>query len=114
MALLDCLNKLRKALLDGQIIDNGSERFHRMHVRHCVDTLMKHLLCASDAGILTFNWYKDMRLPQPDFAVDKQCRNWKQLIQYRDQHGVDMEKYIEWVDNFKPTDILELEAWRGS
>lgn len=101
-------------MLDGVTTDEGSESFHRMHIRHCIEAMMQHLLCTGDAGFITFNWIKDMDLPQPDFGVEKQCRDWEQIVQYRDQHMVDFNKYKTWVAQHKPADRVEIEAWDGS
>ncbi|KAI0113404.1 hypothetical protein F4814DRAFT_421703 [Daldinia grandis] len=38
--------------------------------------------------------------------VRKQCRDWRQLVDYRDAHGVNLTKYVEWT---KPEGVTELE-----
>jgi hypothetical protein len=83
------LNRLRKAALDGTA-NTGTAREHTLH---CVDILMQHLLCTADTGFYTYNWYADMKWPQPDFSVQRQCKDWRQLVEYRDAYAVDQSLF---------------------
>lgn len=95
-----CLNVVRKAALAnyGKHGDTISDpgKFYWTHLGHCVDILMQHQLCHADAGLLTYNWLENGEYPFPDMSVNKKCRDWRQLIEYRDVHGVDREKYLKW------------------
>lgn len=51
--------------------------------------LMQHLLCTADTGFHTYNWYTDMTWPKPDSSVQRQRRDWQQLLEYRDAYAVD-------------------------
>lgn len=88
--------------------ESGKESYHRVHMKHCVDMLMQHLLCTGDTGFITFNWYDQAPNPQPDFSVDKKCRDWRQIVEYRNQHSVDLDKYAAWE---KPPGVYELELY---
>ncbi|POS70553.1 hypothetical protein DHEL01_v211054 [Diaporthe helianthi] len=95
-----CLDELRKAALanygrDGDRVNDPGE-LHWIHIRHCVDMMMQHQLCHADAGLLTYNWVEYEEHPFPDMSVHKKCRDWRQLVEYRDAHAVDVEKYVRW------------------
>lgn len=105
-----CLNVLREEAF-GDWGRAGEKRptwddIHWVHLRHCTDMLMQNLLCHADAGFLTYNWVEHESHPFPDMSVQKQCRDWRQLVDYRDEHGVNLTKYIEWV---KPDGLQQLK-----
>ena len=67
--------------------------------------LMQHLLCTGDTGFLTYNWYQKMEDPQPNFSVQRKCKDWRQLTDFRDRNAVNQEK---WLAYRKPADAKEL------
>lgn len=107
---IHCLNELRQAAFSdwgraGKKIPKWDD-IHWVHLRHCTDMLMQNLLCNADAGFLTYNWVEQESHPFPDMSVHKQCRDWQQLVKYRDEHGVDEQTYINWK---KPGGITQLQ-----
>ncbi|KAI0386437.1 hypothetical protein F5Y04DRAFT_276044 [Hypomontagnella monticulosa] len=106
---IHCLNMLRLETFrywnrQGETVPQWND-IHWIHLQHCVGMLMEHLLCTADAGFLTYNWVEHESSPFPDMSVQRQCRDWHQLIDYRDAHGVNVTKYVEWT---KPEGVTEL------
>ncbi|KAI0601982.1 hypothetical protein F4775DRAFT_603564 [Biscogniauxia sp. FL1348] len=110
---IHCLNMLRLEAF--RYWDQAGERVlewtevHWIHLQHCTDMLMQHMLCNADAGFLTYNWMEQNLHPYPDMSVRKQCRDWRQLVDYRDSHGVNITAYINWE---KPEGVVELKQPR--
>ncbi|KAI1649263.1 uncharacterized protein F4817DRAFT_363598 [Daldinia loculata] len=105
-----CLSVLRHEAFrywnrDGETVPKWNE-IHWIHIQHCVGMMMEHLLCNADAEFLTYNWVEHELHPFPDMSVQKQYRDWRQLVDYRDAHGVNLTKYVEWT---KPEGVRELE-----
>ncbi|KAI4862669.1 hypothetical protein F4820DRAFT_450776 [Hypoxylon rubiginosum] len=105
-----CLNVLRNETFRywnkaGETVPEWNE-IHWIHIQHCLGMMMEHLLCSADAGFLTYNWMEHELHPFPDMSVQKQCKDWHQLVDYRDAHGVNLTKYVEWV---KPEGVMELK-----
>jgi hypothetical protein len=38
--------------------------------------------------MITYNWMEKMEIPQPDFDVKLQCRDWDALKQWQDGHAL--------------------------
>ncbi|KAI0014967.1 hypothetical protein F4780DRAFT_787819 [Xylariomycetidae sp. FL0641] len=109
-----CLNLLRKESFrnwnrSGETVAKWAH-IHWLHLQHCTDMLMQHLLCNADAGFLTYNWMEHEKYPFPDMSVNRKCRDWRQIVDYRDTHGVDPEMYEKWE---KPEGINELQQPPG-
>lgn len=66
--------------------------------------LMQHLLCTADTGFYTYKWYEGMEWPQPDFSVQRQCKNWRQIVQYRDAYAVPQKLFEAYK---KPVGVFE-------
>lgn len=67
---------------------------------------MEHLLCTGDTGYLTYNWYRGMDSPQPNFSVNRQCKDWRQLVEHRDRYALPEEMKENYL---KPEGVVELE-----
>ncbi|KAI2472892.1 hypothetical protein F4781DRAFT_427984 [Annulohypoxylon bovei var. microspora] len=105
-----CLNVLRHESFryrnrEGETVPKWND-IHWIHIQHCVGMMMEHLLCNADAGFLTYNWMEHEKHPFPDMSVQKQCRDWRQLAEYRDAHGVNETLYLNWK---KPEGITQLK-----
>ena len=68
------------------------------------------MLCHADADLITYNWRDTQPHPYPDFSIIRKCRNFDDLIAFRDERRVDMSKY-EAME--KPKDIQELPMEAG-
>ncbi|KAF7186989.1 hypothetical protein HII31_11598 [Pseudocercospora fuligena] len=103
-----CLNLLRNAAFFNHpatmVTKHGKQdKLYWVHLQHCTDMLMQHLLCTADTGMITYQWKEDNAHPFPDFTVNRECKNWHQLAAYRDEKAVDLEKYMtytkpDWVE----------------
>ncbi|KAI1098230.1 hypothetical protein F4804DRAFT_132908 [Jackrogersella minutella] len=105
-----CLNVLRHESFrywnrEGETVPKWNH-IHWVHIQHCLGMMMEHLLCNADAGFLTYNWVEHEKYPFPDMSVRKQCRDWTQLVEYRDSHAVNESLYLNWA---KPEGITQLK-----
>ena len=95
---IHCLNELRKmAFVDyGKTKPKGKARSQLswIHLRHCLDMLTQDLLCHADADLITYRWVDTQPYPFPDMSINRQCRNIDDVLQYRDEHKVDADKYL--------------------
>lgn len=96
-----CLNLLRKSAFSTYNLPPTSPAPHVskldwIHLQHCTDMLMQHLLCTADTGLITYQWREDNQHPFPDFSVNRVCRDWTQLAEYRDAHAVDLKTYVNY------------------
>lgn len=100
LALLDgvhqvhCLNMIRKSLVNnyeyyyGQQYNFTPPIFTQAHVNHCLDSLLQDLMCYADSHITLFNWVDGQAGAQPDFAVNRVCRDYNTLMQWFDDNQI--------------------------
>ncbi len=75
----------------------------KIHVHHCLDSLREIIMCRADTELVTFEYvseerYKNPR-PNPDFMVERKCRNWDALVDWVHKHSAninDVESRQEW------------------
>ncbi|MCJ1313011.1 hypothetical protein MMC25_006687 [Agyrium rufum] len=97
---IHCLNRLRKAAFatydqSTTAIEQEHDHIWWIHVQHCTDMLLQNIMCHADADVATYNWMDTQPVPFPDFSVNKRCRNFDALVDWQDEHSVDMAKYAE-------------------
>lgn len=84
---------------------------HWAHLSHCIDTLMKNLMCTASLDIVTFVWLELQEAPWPDFNVAHKCRSYDDVRKWQEEHAVPKD----WGRNFsRPKDFVELplpEGW---
>ncbi|KAN0099595.1 protein of unknown function (DUF3328) domain containing protein [Hyaloscypha variabilis] len=111
---MHCLNELRKTAFADYGEKNPNKKKMReldwIHLRHCTDILTQDMLCHADADLITYNWRDTQPHLYPDFSIIRKCRNFDDLIAFRDERRVDMSKY-EAME--KPKDIMELPMEAG-
>ena len=95
---MHCLNAVREyAFADYGEGKNPTKKQHEemqwLHLRHCIDIIAQNIMCHADADIHTYFWMDTQRQPFPDFSLNRKCRDWDALMQWRDERAVDMEKY---------------------
>ena len=95
---IHCLNELRKTAFSEYGKTTPMKKPHGqlwwIHLRHCLDMLTQDMLCHADADLVTYRWMDTQPYPFPDFSVNRQCRNIDDLLQYRDEHKVDLDRYV--------------------
>ena len=97
---LHCLNELRKmAFVDyGESDAPKKRRTHGqlwwIHLRHCLDMLAQDMICHADADVITYRWMDAQPGPFPDFGINRLCRSLDDVLRYRDERKVDLEKYM--------------------
>ncbi|KAI0887846.1 uncharacterized protein GGS22DRAFT_197761 [Annulohypoxylon maeteangense] len=110
-----CLNTLRHEAFrywnrEGETVPKWND-IHWVHIQHCVGMMMEHTLCNADAGFMTYNWMEHEKYPFPDMSVRKQCRDWRQLIEYRDTHSVNKTLYSNWKKPEGVTQLKQPQDW---
>ncbi|KAI1457008.1 hypothetical protein F4805DRAFT_203833 [Annulohypoxylon moriforme] len=110
-----CLNVLRHEAFrywnrEGERVPKWND-IHWIHIQHCVGMMMEHTLCNADAGFLTYNWMEHEKYPFPDMSVQKQCRDWHRLVEYRDAHGVNETLYLNWKKPEGVTQLKQPQDW---
>ena len=94
-----CLNELRKkAFADygKEKRENGQEsELWWIHLRHCMDIVTQDMFCHADADLITYQWVDTQPNPFPDFSVNRKCRNIGEVMQYREEHKVDKDKFLK-------------------
>ena len=99
---IHCLNELRKKAFEDYPGPDGSSSGHRMktmdelgwiHLRHCTDMLLQAIMCHADTEIITMQWADTQPWAFPDMSINKKCRDFQQLVEWRDEHAVDSDLY---------------------
>ncbi|EPE07010.1 hypothetical protein F503_03437 [Ophiostoma piceae UAMH 11346] len=89
-----CLNMLRKSLITnydyyyGEVLGFRAELFHETHLKHCTSILLQSIMCHGDVGVYTHVWREGNPVPWPDFGINRQCRDYNALMEFRDKHDV--------------------------
>ncbi|CAD6585149.1 MAG: hypothetical protein ASARMPRED_002025 [Alectoria sarmentosa] len=50
------------------------------HLDHCADLVRQNILCQADVSIITFDWVKGRKHPQPHYGNPKECRNYEDIL----------------------------------
>ncbi|MCJ1309268.1 hypothetical protein MMC25_002927 [Agyrium rufum] len=95
--VLHCLHALQEEAWndygkEGTVRGNRTE-LHWYHLRHCTDILYQNIRCNANTDVITYQWMEQQRWPFPDFSINKKCRNFDDVVRWRNEHGVDGEKY---------------------
>ena len=94
---LHCLNVIRKMAFADYGENAPKKTAHGqlwwLHIRHCVDMLTQDMMCHADADLITYRWTDTQPVPAPDMSLNRKCRNFDDLLKYRDEHKVDIDTY---------------------
>ncbi|KAF2099408.1 hypothetical protein NA57DRAFT_74908 [Rhizodiscina lignyota] len=93
---LHCLNGIRKNLFREYYYPDASmlSPLHEDHLLHCLDVVREALQCAAPTELITYNWMRDVDIPQPDFTYNAVCRDWDGLKGWMDANEVDPMRTI--------------------
>ncbi len=89
-----CLDLLRKNLITNYEYYYGRKYnftppiFQQAHLNHCLDSLLQDLMCQGDAHLNFFQWIEGQSGPQPDFAVNRQCRDFYAMRRWYDENTI--------------------------
>ena len=117
---IHCLNEMRKWIhphyyFSGLNISDPPLAAQKTHITHCTYLLLQNLMCHADVEVYTWRWVDVQKHPLPDFHVNKQCRSFDAVLQYRDEHDWDFDAVKMPVDATPakaPPDFLDLfEKW---
>ncbi|KAJ3509494.1 hypothetical protein NLJ89_g5193 [Agrocybe chaxingu] len=90
---LHCLNMLRKYTYpkeypELQKLWTTRPKFIRSHLDHCVEMIRQNLMCASDIGVISYDWISGWDKPFPDFNTYHKCRNFNSILDWAERHRV--------------------------
>ncbi|PPQ65051.1 hypothetical protein CVT26_015747 [Gymnopilus dilepis] len=55
---------------------------------HCIDMIRQNLMCASDVGVISYDWISGWEVPFPDFNTYHRCRNFDAILDWAMEHRV--------------------------
>ena len=93
---IHCLNRLRKHLHSNFDYYYGSERmnrYHELHVSHCLYTLLQNLMCAGNVDVYPHFWADAQDNAFPDFSINHKCRDFEAILDWHDKHAVTLEEF---------------------
>ncbi|KAI0879014.1 hypothetical protein GGS24DRAFT_276867 [Hypoxylon argillaceum] len=89
---MHCLDMLRKFSYRDYYADKAavfSDPFKlRTHMDHCIEMLRQVIMCSADLHIITYDWVDHVDYPWPDFSINRQCRNWDDVMEWVRQRKV--------------------------
>ncbi|KAE9401367.1 hypothetical protein BT96DRAFT_992095 [Gymnopus androsaceus JB14] len=86
---LHCLNLLRKYTYreyyqgSDHSFHNKPDTFRTWHLDHCIEMIRTNLMCASDVGMITYEWVTNWTMPYPDFNTMHQCRDFDAILEWQ-------------------------------
>ncbi|KNG49747.1 tat pathway signal sequence protein [Stemphylium lycopersici] len=105
---IHCLNLIRKWVHADYYFPNGKPMHKGMvHVDHCIHSLLEDYLCHVNYGVYTYQWIDVEALPEPDFQVTRQCRDYGKLLEFAKSNRVDWDKRVVYYP--KPEDAKVFE-----
>lgn len=90
---IHCLNMFRKLAhmsYYGEFWTQTLDFPLQEHVGHCQYMLLQTLMCHSDLEVITFNKVKGTPGPFPDFSVDRKCRNFDDILEWKESNQVNV------------------------
>jgi hypothetical protein len=107
-----CLNIMRRAIFTeyyGNMRETRkNERFpFEEHVLHCQYILLQNIMCHADLEVVTFNKVKGVPGPFANFNVDRKCRNFDDVLAWKEKNQIDPKNLEEWKKT--PEGIKELD-----
>ncbi|KAI3322489.1 hypothetical protein HD806DRAFT_536328 [Xylariaceae sp. AK1471] len=83
---MHCLNMLRMFTYRDYYADKAgvfADPFKlRTHMDHCIEMLRQVIMCSTDLHIITYDWVDHVDYPWPDFSINRQCRNWDDMMSW--------------------------------
>lgn len=73
-----------------------SPEMQLIHVGHCIDSLRQIIMCHGDTELVTYEYVSEKQyrnpLPNPNFIVERKCRNWDSIVSWVERHKTDRGK----------------------
>lgn len=97
---IHCLNRIRMHLAWN--IDyyyppgddnNRMTPYHRLHVSHCVSTLLQNLMCNGNVDVYGHFWADAQENAFPDFSMNHRCRDFEAILAWHDEHAVELKAF---------------------
>lgn len=119
---LHCLNMIRKYAYLPYYFPQYPDMtrmpvFHQNHLNHCIDILRQQLLCSMSTDIITYRWVEGQSIPQPDFSVNKVCKNQEQISNWLEKKwselplSDDQKVNVPRPGNVKDIDLASSPYW---
>ncbi|KAJ2894416.1 hypothetical protein MKZ38_007556 [Zalerion maritima] len=110
-----CLNQMRRSFFPeyyGDLRAKYSSPSHEFpfedHFLHCQYLLLNVLTCHADLEMVTFNKVKGTEGPFPNFAVDRKCKNFHDVLDWKERNQVVLPDGTE-LGDFVPGEIVEVD-----
>ncbi|MCJ1251143.1 hypothetical protein MMC30_008374 [Trapelia coarctata] len=92
---LHCLDYIRQYISKDYYITPETEQRRFEHMDHCIDTIRLGIMCHSDISLVTFDWVDDELLPNANFHVKHECRNFEAIRGWAKEHQANKAQIID-------------------
>ncbi|KAL1311487.1 hypothetical protein AAFC00_001612 [Neodothiora populina] len=105
---IHCLNRLRMHLQGNYDYYYGkpdsNNRYHELHVSHCVYMLLQNLMCTANVDVYPHTWLDAQQNAFPDFSINHKCRDFEAILQWHDDNSIPLEDFgaLRKPENFTP------------
>ncbi|TID24973.1 hypothetical protein E6O75_ATG04178 [Venturia nashicola] len=90
--LMHCLNEVRKGNWFNYYRNNETlDPTYYVHQSHCLDVLRQELMCTGSLNLFRYQWQESQHNPWPDFNVERQCRRWEDIVDWKKSHQMSDE-----------------------
>ncbi|KAL9533758.1 UstYa family oxidase [Sphaerulina musiva] len=87
--LVHCVNVLRQgAFLDYYWYKRPIDPSYWTHFYHCLDMIRQEIMCTASLDLNPLVWVDSQNKPFPNFAIDRVCRRWEDVVHYREEFGL--------------------------
>lgn len=62
---------------------------------HCIDTIRLGIMCHGDISLVTFDWTDDELLPNANFNIEHECRNFDAIRGWAKAHQANKAQIID-------------------
>ncbi|OJJ50736.1 hypothetical protein ASPZODRAFT_126660 [Penicilliopsis zonata CBS 506.65] len=73
--------------------EGGAPEDHRVHISHCVYSLLQSLMCSASTDPFIHYWVDVGDEPYPDFSINRQCRDFDAVLRWQEENSVPMSQY---------------------
>jgi hypothetical protein len=92
---IHCLNVLRMNLHHHYEYYFGTspvDKLQRLHIAHCIQTLVENLMCTANVDIYTHIWVDAQLRPYPNFNIDHKCRDFDAILDWQERNSIPMNR----------------------
>ena len=94
---IHCLNRLRMHLHGNYDYyyanKKENDKYHELHVSHCVYMLLQNLMCTANVDVYTHTWLDAQKNTYLDFSMNHKCRDFDAVLKWHDENSVPLERF---------------------